>query len=405
MEIYIIMKSKKIVLFLLFMVGFFAFYSHPKAVTDPYLAITSNQYEEGDKKDKDDTHSIGEGVSIQLYAVMQYGNDICIEEMECGIYILDGNVLDVTWESSNPEVVSITETGKITGVKAGNATITATHDEYTATYDIEVEESVITVGASIVITPSLIAPGHESLKVGSTDTFIASVIEMSIEEAENIVFSIEDESIAEIIDTSYDTEKGEAYVTIKYLAAGKTNIIASLTVDDKVYVDSYELDVKEFEGFLVISASGLDDIPASIKVGDKIQLEAILYTNAYGAIPLEYAVEHDTTWTSSDVNIATINNGLLEGIGKGEVTITVTYTILEGPEKDKTYTAIYRLNVTDGTSSDPVDGDGGGNTGTPVDGTGNVIINPPTGAALIITAWVIGIVSITYAFWHFRNFY
>ena len=402
MVIYIIMKSKQLVLFLLFMVGFFAFYSHPKAVTLPYLSITSNQYEERDKRDKDDTHSIGEGVSIQLYAVMQYGNDICIEEMECGLFILDGNVLDVTWESSNPEVVSITETGKITGVKAGNATITATHDEDTATYDIEVVENDISVGGSIGIIPQILEPGP-NMKVNFKDVFVAGVVEISNDEVENIVFSIEDESIAEIIDTSYDTEKGEAYVTVKYLATGKTRIIASLTINGETLTDSYELNVTEFEGFLVISVDDLDNIPSTIKAGDKIQLDAALYTYAYGNIPLKYNAEHDLTWTSSNVNIATINDGLLQAVGVGEVTITATYTIKEDVLKDKTYSATYRLNVTDGTSSDPVDG--GGNTGTPVDGNGNVIINPQTGAALIITAWVIGIVSITYAFLHFRNFY
>ncbi len=75
----------------------------------------------------------------------------------------------VTWSTSDPTVVTITQSGFATGQKAGSAVITATHGSLTSTANVIVESSQV---QSIVVTPpSATVPETISTNFVATGTF------------------------------------------------------------------------------------------------------------------------------------------------------------------------------------------------------------------------------------------
>ena len=110
------------------------------AVTLPNLAITSNHYSARYKKELEDTHVLTVGNTLQLYSILEYGNDLWDPENpdSIGIFVLQTDLEGVSWTSSNENVATIDNTGKVTGVSAGETTITAKYNDETDEYKITV---------------------------------------------------------------------------------------------------------------------------------------------------------------------------------------------------------------------------------------------------------------------------
>lgn len=97
----------------------------------------------------------------------------------------------VTWSSSNSEIATVDETGKVTAIKAGEATITAKAEEKTATCKVIVQKKFIAVSSVTLNKAELyLEKGHSETLVAtlapdeatdktvswrSSDTFIATV--------------------------------------------------------------------------------------------------------------------------------------------------------------------------------------------------------------------------------------
>ena len=170
------MKSKKIIcLLLVILMIFLTFNVNSYAITLPELTITSSNYAVGDKMSLNEVNNVVIDKTLQLYAIMAYGNDLYDPDNpdSIGWYVYQADLTDVTWTSNNNEIATVDNTGKVTGIAEGNTTITATYNGESANYEINVVEKILfyvtmrvrTEGGTITSEHGLIA-GATSVEEG-----------------------------------------------------------------------------------------------------------------------------------------------------------------------------------------------------------------------------------------------
>lgn len=223
------------------------------------------------------------------------------------------------WESSDPAVATVSETGKVTGKAAGTATITAT--------DKKIGQSVtckVTILADRAVRTIEVTPREMQIEVGYVHFYTLTVLPKNADNAEIDIWS-EDEEIAE--PTDY---KGRPCIWGK--KPGKTTIHFA-TTDKK-----HEATIK-----VIVTAPALKSIvlnPASVtlKPGDTKQLSVVLDP--------EEALMPDLVWKSSDDAIVTVDDaGKITAVKNGKATITATV-------KGSTLSASCSVVVTDETIPD-----------------------------------------------------
>ncbi len=138
------MKSKKIIcLLLLFLMVILTFNINSYAVTLPELTITSYSYAVGDKMRYDDIKDVEVEKTLQLYAVIARGNEMIIDDNDdsIGFFVDEANLSGVTWTSSNDNVATVDNNGKVTGIAEGNTFITAKYNNEIANYELNVKSN------------------------------------------------------------------------------------------------------------------------------------------------------------------------------------------------------------------------------------------------------------------------
>ena len=209
----------------------------------------------------------------------------------------DASNKKVTWKSSN-EAVATVANGKVTGVKAGEATITVTTDDggKTATCKVTVSDKEVKVtGVKLNKTAT-------SLLVGGNETLVATILP---ENATNkkVTWKSSNAAVATVDAAGKVTavKAGEATITVTTEDGGKT-ATCKVTVSDK--------EVK-------VTGVKLNKTATSIFVGDSETLTA--------TITPENATNQKVTWKSSDAAVATVDAaGKVTAVKAGEATITVT---------------------------------------------------------------------------------
>lgn len=139
----------------------------------------------------------------------------------------------VTWTSLGPEIATVDETGKVTAVKNGSATITAKAGEKSA-------ECKVTV--CIPVTSIELDNTELGLKVGKTTTLIATVKPDNATD-KTIVWSSSDSEIATVDETGMVTaiKDGTAIITVK---AGEKTASCEVIVFSSIYVgNAVDLDI------------------------------------------------------------------------------------------------------------------------------------------------------------------
>ena len=124
----------------------------------------------------------------------------------------------VTWSSSRPEVATVDETGKVTAVKAGGVTITATADGKTAKCQVTTVEPVAVTGVSL-------SPEAVQLAVGTTTTLKATVAPDNATN-QKVTWSSSNPEVATVEGNGLITAKaiGQAEIEVKTAAGAKTAI-------------------------------------------------------------------------------------------------------------------------------------------------------------------------------------
>ena len=199
----------------------------------------------------------------------------------------------VTWESDKPEIASVDDNGKVTGVAAGEATITVTTEDGGKTATCKVTVKPILVSE---ITLAALA-----IYVGESKAVTATV---KPDDATNkeLTWKSSDESIATVDNTGKVTGKKIGTATITATARDGSGVSGSCTVT------------------VLSTVKKVTVTPANLTLGKN---KSYTLTATVDAQP---GTDTGVTWTSSDTTIATVDaTGKVTATDKvGTVTITAT---------------------------------------------------------------------------------
>lgn len=196
----------------------------------------------------------------------------------------------VTWTSSNEDVATVDSEGKVTAVSVGEATITASCGNVTATCVVTVIPTLVT-GITLNMSSA-------DLKVGDSVTLSATVIPEDATD-KTITWSSSNETVATV----------DADGKVTALSLGESTITArcgNVTATCTIIV-----------GATPATSIELNLSSAELKVGETLSLSAKI-------LP-EDATDQIVTWSSSNPTIASVDaNGIVTAISLGNTTITAT---------------------------------------------------------------------------------
>ena len=223
--------------------------------------------------------TVDEGTTQQLVAIV---TDLHGDPIAAG----------VVWRSSNENAATIDQNGLVTGIAAGIATITATSDYMAASATLTVEAVV----GNVTVQPS-----EPTIDQGTTQQLEAIVTDRHGNPmTADVVWSSSDENVATVDQNGLVTGIAAGIATITATADGVAGT-TSLTVE------------------AVVSKVTVQPSEATIDQDTRQQFVAIV-TDLHGN-----PVTADVVWSSSDENVATVDqNGLVTGIAAGVATITAT---------------------------------------------------------------------------------
>ena len=205
---------------------------------------------------------------------------------------------NVSWSSSNTSVATVNNSGVVTGISVGLASITVTTEDggFQAVCEVNVSDTVIPV-TGVSLNKSDIA-----LDIDEIETLIA-IIEPENATNQNVSWSSSDSSVANVSETG----------AVTGLAEG--NAIITVITDDGGFTSSCNVIVSS--GVIKVTGVALNKSSTSIIVGDTETLTAI--------ITPENATNQNVSWTSSNTAVATVNSaGVVLSVSIGTTDITVT---------------------------------------------------------------------------------
>ena len=206
----------------------------------------------------------------------------------------------VTWSSSNPSVATVSESGLVTAVAQGTATITATSNlDNTKSGTCSV--TVNAPAAPIPVTAINLNKSTATIYVGSTETLTVSYTPADANTGKAVNWTSNNTGVATV----------DANGTVTAVAVGTAVITATSTTDASINAScTVTVDVAHPTG-VTLNKSSLN-----LQVGGNETLTATV-------VPAN-ASDKSVTWSSSNTNVATVSNGKVSGVAAGTATITVT---------------------------------------------------------------------------------
>jgi uncharacterized protein YjdB len=212
---------------------------------------------------------------------------------------------ELTWTSTDDEIVTVDANGLLKGVKVGTASVVAMAGDVMETCNVTVYEKVTSVTLNCT---------SKALSMGDTLQLTATV-NPSNAMNQKVSWSTSDETVA--------TVNEEGLVT----ATGYGTAEITVTTEDGGYTKKCCITVKD----VAVTGITLNVKTATIGVG-----------NTYELIPTiapENASVKDVTWTSSKPEVATVENGIVTAVSEGT-------TIIIAKTKDGAKTASCTVTVT-----------------------------------------------------------
>ena len=215
------------------------------------------------------------------------------------------------WSSSDESVALVDETGSVTAVAAGEATITAT-----------VKDTELSAACAVTVKVTaneLTVPDVLEIKLNDTDSGELKAV-YAPEDATNVSvrYACDNEEIATVDEAGKVTAH----------APGECDITSTL-LQDGVEITEKTTHVKAFyavEGIILDKTEGI------LNVGNTVTITA--------TVAPEVATNPAVTWSSSDESVATVDEtGKVTAVAAGNATITAT------SEDDSSVSADYELTV------------------------------------------------------------
>lgn len=218
----------------------------------------------------------------------------------------------VTWATSDSSIATVSDSGEVTGVKAGKATITATSKEdgnAKAACEVTVKEGLV---VSLDQTAATVVRGK-------TLTLKATVSNFSSDSG--VTWSSSDKNIATVSDTGVVTgvKAGKATITVACKEDGNVKATCEVTVTEGLVITLDPKTMTLYKG----------------KTGEiKVKVEG-------------FTSNSNVTFETSDKNIATVSDkGVVTGVNKGKVNITVI------SQENKDVKAVCEITVKAGAEDD-----------------------------------------------------
>ena len=202
----------------------------------------------------------------------------------------------VTWTSSDDTVATVDENGVVTAMGGGTATITADVNGHSATCNIKV--LIHTTGISLGSEELQLVKGQVS------DPIEVTYDPENTDDSKDLTWTSSDDTVATVDENGVVTAVG----------GGTATITATLNADESIYAECVVTVSVPLES-ISVEADGDTD---SLEVGDTVKL-------AVGYNPADTTDEKGVTWTSSNEDVATVDeNGMVTAVAGGIATITAT---------------------------------------------------------------------------------
>lgn len=209
-------------------------------------------------------------------------------QLEAVIKPQEASSFPIVWKSSDPQVASVDDNGKVTGVSAGQAVITAEAGGKSADCKVTVNE--------VPVTAVVLDPQQKEVLVGETFTITATV-EPENAADKTVVWKSSDESVATVADGVVTaTAPGSVKITA---TAGGISADCSVTVKP-----------------VPVSSILIDPVSMEIEEGQSFTITA--------EVQPENATDKTVVWKSSDESVATVTDGVVTAVAAGSATITAT---------------------------------------------------------------------------------
>lgn len=212
-------------------------------------------------------------------------------EIESYIEPSNYNMSNLQWISSNPEIM-IVENGIITALVEGESTIYVINDN-------GVKSNEILVKSIVKIKEIALSKENLEIDIGESETLLATI---SPENAtnQNLIWKSSDENIATVDENCVVTGNNVGECTVS-VSSSDERVIAEC----KVKINAVE-----------INSLSLDETNVTLGVGQEYLL--------IGSISPSNATYKNFTWSSSNTDILTVNNGKIKAIAEGNAVVTIT---------------------------------------------------------------------------------
>ena len=204
---------------------------------------------------------------------------------------------NVTWKSSKTDVATVDNSGKVTAVAEGNATITVTTEDGS-----KEANCLVTVSAASVAVESVILDKTSlSLMEGETKTLTATVSPLTATN-KNVTWTSDKTAVATVDNSGKVTAVKEGTATIKVVTEDGLK-----TAECKVTVNK-------------IAVQSVTVSPSNLPLGTSDAAKTLTAT-----VSPSNATYKSIVWSSSDPTVATVDkNGNVTPVKAGTATITAT---------------------------------------------------------------------------------
>lgn len=246
------------------------------------------------------------GISIESTVKTMYVGQA--DEIKANVLPTTATNQNITWNSNNPGVVSVTSNGKLTALSKGTAIVTAKTENggYTATCAITVTEKINVTGLTFDTHAMRVEKGESA-------TILATISPDNASE-KTITWTSSNKAVATV----------DEFGVVTALATGET-VIKAVTKDG-----SFQQQCK------VVVTQKVTGVAVSI---DTLNIARGKTKTLKATVSPSDATNKDIIWTSSDENVASVSlTGVVTAKNAGSTTITATCA-------DGTFSASCNVNV------------------------------------------------------------